>query len=80
VLKLLQVNEDALTCLAAACLHTTVSSATLQSPVPSLDQICAAVGCSSSSSSSEAAELQQQLQQALKSDTSAISVSRCSIM
>jgi hypothetical protein len=60
--------------MAAACLHTTVSSATLQSPAPSLDDICAAVGCSSSSS--EAGELQQQLQQALKSDTSAISVSK----
>lgn len=71
----LQVQEDGLTCLAAACLATTISSAGLQTPAPSLIDICAALGCCSSS---EAAELQQQLQQALKSDTSATSVSNTS--
>ncbi|WIA41856.1 hypothetical protein OEZ86_009182 [Tetradesmus obliquus] len=70
----MKVQEDGLTCLAAACLATTISSAGLQTPAPSLIDICAALGCCSSS---EAAELQQQLQQALKSDTSATSALRC---
>eukprot|EP00878_Enallax_costatus_P010093 GHUV01010535.1.p1 GENE.GHUV01010535.1~~GHUV01010535.1.p1 ORF type:complete len:668 (+),score=216.47 GHUV01010535.1:1319-3322(+) len=70
----LKVNEDAYTCLTAACLHLTLAEAKLSTAVPSLSDVCSAVGCSSTQ---EVEALERELKLVLKDDTSSISALHC---
>lgn len=68
-----QVKDDSFSCLAAACLHSVLQSATdLPAPAPSLDDICTALDCGSAG---QAEAVLQDVKAALKDDLSSTSVS-----
>lgn len=68
-----QVKDDSFSCLAAACLHSILQSATdLPAPAPSLDDICSALDCGRAD---QAEAVLQDVKAALKDDLSSTSVS-----